>query len=94
MCFFFSFVPATAWLVVGYFVLFAAAKTDGGMRKFGRILAIWVFVIAASFPVMGAYVTSADICPIETMGERYGRAEQPGSGDQAFFGTRPYERYP
>jgi hypothetical protein len=26
MCFFFSFMPATFWLVVGYFVLYSATK--------------------------------------------------------------------
>ena len=93
MCFFFSLLPATAWLVAGYFVLFSSTKTDGSIRKFGRILAIWIFVIAASFPVAGAYVTFADICPIETLIERYGLAEQEPH-DQAFFAPRPDGRYP
>lgn len=67
MCFFFSFLPATIWVVVGYFVLFSSTKTQGGVQMFGRVLAIWVFVIAAFFPVMGAYVTFAGLCPIEAM---------------------------
>ena len=66
MCFFFSFIPATIWVVVGYFVLFSSTKTQGSMQTFGRILAIWVFVIAAFFPLMGAYVTLSGFCPIET----------------------------
>ncbi len=65
MCFFFSFIPATVWVVIGYFVLFASAKAEGGIQMFGRILAIWIFVIAAFLPVAGAYVTFADLCPIE-----------------------------
>jgi len=67
MCFFFSFIPATVWLVVGYFVLYASAKAEGGIRKFGRVLAIWTFVIAAFLPVAGAYVTLAGLCPLEAM---------------------------
>lgn len=65
MCFFFSLVPATAWLVVGYFVLFSAAKAEGGIATFGRIMAIWIFVIAAFIPIAGAYVALAGLCPIE-----------------------------
>jgi hypothetical protein len=67
MCFFFSFIPATIWVVVGYFVLFSSTKTEGAVQMFGRILAIWVFVIAAFFPVMGAYVTLSGLCPIEAI---------------------------
>ena len=67
MCFFFSFMPATFWAVVGYFVLFSSSKADGGIRIFGRILAIWIFVIAAFIPIAAAYVTLAGLCPIEDM---------------------------
>ena len=65
MCFFFSFIPATLWVVIGYFVLFASTKAEGAIQTFGQILAIWVFVIAAFLPAVGAYVTFADLCPIE-----------------------------
>lgn len=67
MCFFFSFIPATAWIVIGYFVLFASTKGEGGVRTFGQVLAIWTFIIAALFPVMGLYVTISGLCPMETM---------------------------
>ena len=67
MCFFFSFLPATVWVVVGYFILFSSTKTEGGVQTFGRVLAIWVFVVAAFFPVVGAYVTFSNLCPIEAM---------------------------
>ncbi len=70
MCFFFSFMPATIWAVVGYFVLFSSSKADGGVRTFGRALAIWIFVIAAFIPIAGAYVTLAGLCPIEEMLKR------------------------
>jgi hypothetical protein len=67
MYFFFSLIPATLWVVLGYFILFSSTKTQGGVKTFGRILAIWVFILAALFPVAGAYVTYAGLSPIETM---------------------------
>jgi hypothetical protein len=68
MCFFFSLIPATIWVVLGYFILYSSTKTQGAVQRFGYILAIWVFIIAALFPVMGAYVTFAGFCPsIETI---------------------------
>lgn len=67
MCFFFSLIPATFWLVVGYFVLFSSAKADGGIRTFGRALAVWLFILAAFFPIVGAYVALAGLCPIDEM---------------------------
>lgn len=65
MCFFFSFIPATIWIIIGYFVLFSSAKTVGALQRFGQTLAVWTFIIAAFFPIMGAYVTLAGFCPIE-----------------------------
>ena len=63
MCFLFSLLPATFWVVIGYFVLFSSAKAGDGTRTFGRVLAIWIFVIAGFFLVAGAYVTLAGLCP-------------------------------
>jgi hypothetical protein len=65
MCFFFSLMPATICVTIGYFVLFAASKADDGIKTFGRVLAIWLFVIAAFIPIAGAYVTLAGLCPME-----------------------------
>ena len=69
MCFFFSLIPATVWAVIGFFVLFASTKAEGGLRKFAQLLAIWIFIIAALFPLGGAYVTLAGLCPMEAMME-------------------------
>ncbi len=65
MCFFFSLMPATICVTIGYFVLFAASKADGGIKIFGAVLAIWLFAIAAFIPIIGAYVTLAGLCPID-----------------------------
>lgn len=67
MCFFFSLIPATVWVVVGYFVLFSSTRTHGAVQMFGQILAIWAFIVAAFFPLAGAYVTIAGLCPIDAL---------------------------
>ena len=67
MCFFFGLIPATFWLIVGYFVLFSSSKAVNGIRKFGQVLSIWIFVIAAVIPIAAAYVTFAGLCPVEEM---------------------------
>ena len=69
MCFFFSFLPATIWLVLGYFIMFSTTKADGKIRTFGRLLAIWVFVIAAFIPMMAVYLTLNDLCPLTALFE-------------------------
>jgi hypothetical protein len=65
MCFFFSLMPATVCVTIGYFVLFAASKAEGGIKIFGWVLAIWLFVIATFIPIAGAYITLAGLCPME-----------------------------
>jgi uncharacterized membrane protein len=67
MCFFFSFVPATFWAIVGYFVLFSSRKAEGNVRTLGQVLAIWTFVLAVMIPIIGAYVTIAGLCPIDSI---------------------------
>jgi hypothetical protein len=67
MCFFFSFMPATICITIGYLVLFAASKADDGIKIFGRVLAIWFFVIATFILITAAYVTLAGLCPIGDM---------------------------
>ena len=79
MCFFFSLIPATFWVVIGYFVLFASTKAEGAIQKFGQTLTIWIFVIAALLPAAGAYVTYADLCPIEAMFQSMHSGTEPQS---------------
>ena len=69
MCFFFSLIPATVWAIIGFFVLFASTKAEGGLSKFGRVLGTWSLVIAALFPLGGAIVTLAGLCPMGAMME-------------------------
>ncbi len=63
MCLLISLIPATFWIIVGYFVLFSASKADsGGIRVFGQVLAIWLFVIAAAIVIGAGYITLAGLC--------------------------------
>jgi hypothetical protein len=65
MCFFFSFMPATICVTVGFFALFAVSKTtETGLKMFGRVLAIWLFIIAAFILVAGAYASFSGLCPV------------------------------
>lgn len=64
MYFFFSLIPATFLVVLGYFILFSSSKSRGMVQTFGQILAVWVFILAAALPMAGAYVTSAGLSPI------------------------------
>jgi hypothetical protein len=64
MYFFFSLIPASLAVVLGYFILFSSTKTQGAVKTLGRILAIWVFVLAALLPAAGGFVTYADLSPI------------------------------
>ncbi|MEW6331638.1 MAG: hypothetical protein AB1560_09265 [Pseudomonadota bacterium] len=66
MYFFFSLIPATIGVIVGFFILFTSTRTQGAMQMFGRVLAIWVLILAASFPLAGAYATFAGFPSIET----------------------------
>jgi hypothetical protein len=65
MCFFFSFMPATFWAVVGYFILFSSTKAEGAVRTLGRIFAVWAFIVAGLILLAGAYATLAGWCSVE-----------------------------
>ncbi len=72
MCFFISFLPATVFIIVGYFVLFSSNKTEGPVRRFGQILSIWVFIVALFFPTMVAIVILSGRCPFSAMMQAIG----------------------
>jgi hypothetical protein len=67
MYFFFSLIPATIGVVLGYFILFSSVKAQGGVRIFGQLLAAWVLILAAFLPLAGAYATYAGVPSIGEM---------------------------
>jgi hypothetical protein len=76
MCFFFSLIPATFWVVVGFFVLYTSTKAEGTLRKFSKVLAIWIFIIASFFPICGAYMTLSGNCPMEELIEEMDKDDE------------------
>jgi hypothetical protein len=46
---------ATLLAIVGYALLFSATRTAGIVALIGRLLGIWVFIVAALFVVAGIF---------------------------------------
>lgn len=65
MVFIFSLLPATLLAILGYIVLYCATRSEGGVGLFGRVLAVWVFLLALLFPLAGAYLSIAGFPPLE-----------------------------
>lgn len=57
MIFLFSLIPATILIVVGYFVLFASTRVEGGLKRFGRYLGAWILFLAG-VAVLGGLLAS------------------------------------
>ena len=70
MCFFFSFVPATGWPVIGFVILFATTKTEGSPRTFGRLVGMRALVISWMFPITGDYGSVLPSSSIRTSRKR------------------------
>ena len=69
MCFFMSFLPATFWAVVGYFILFSSTKVEGRIKTLGQFLGIWALVISGFILLGGAYVSTAGLCTMEMLSQ-------------------------
>ena len=82
MLFLISLVPATIWVVLGHLVLFSSTQTKGPVQRFGQILAIWVFLLAALFPAVGAYGTFTGFSPVNAMRSMHAQ-QVPQPGPQA-----------
>ncbi|MGB2662099.1 MAG: hypothetical protein WBB86_01060 [Candidatus Omnitrophota bacterium] len=55
-CPLFSVVPATILLIVSFFVLFAAERVGSkGLKTFGWVLAVLLWIYAAGIVSMGTY---------------------------------------
>ncbi len=67
VCFLFSFVPGTVFLVLAFFVVISSTRAEGTMRRLGQVLAIWLLVVALFFPACGLYVTVSGLCPMGNM---------------------------
>jgi hypothetical protein len=54
-----SLFPATAFAVVGFFTLFAAERAAGRIRTIGKVLGIWLFVLAGVVILAGVVASVA-----------------------------------
>ena len=93
MIYFLALIPATALTVAGYFVLFLAKRSEGGLREFGKYLGFWAFTLAG-LVVLGAIFAAAHSARDGGMiGGRgmHGRMERPWHGDPRFWGPRAEE---
>ena len=73
-----TLIPATALVVVGFFVLYASTRTEGGLRSFGRYLAIWLLFLAGVTVLGGVLAPAIGIRgPMDSMEEHMQRMERP-----------------
>ena len=69
MCFLMSFMPATFWAVVGYFVLFSSTKAKGSVKTLGQIVGGWALVVSGFILLAGAYVSMTGLCSMEVLSQ-------------------------
>ena len=90
MIYFLALIPATALTLAGYVVLVLSARTEGGLRSFGRYLGFWAFALAA-LVILGAVFAAARgphhgfgphgmHCPWHGEGPRWPAGEGPRGG--------------
>ncbi|MFA5779404.1 MAG: hypothetical protein WC947_04650 [Elusimicrobiota bacterium] len=64
----FSIIPVTVFLTVSFFVLFAVQKTEKqGLKQFGRVIAVLLWISAAAVLSMGIFVLSTGCHPLFSM---------------------------
>jgi hypothetical protein len=55
MMFFFSLIPATLLVVLGFFVMYASSKAEGGVKTCGKMLYIWIYILAGLVVLGGIF---------------------------------------
>ena len=58
MLYLLALLPATVLTIGGYLVLFAAGRTEGPLRTFGKYLGFWAFTLAG-LVILGALFAAA-----------------------------------
>jgi hypothetical protein len=58
MIYILALLPATMLTIAGYVVMFLAARSEGGLKAFGKYLAFWAFTLAA-LVILGAIFAAA-----------------------------------
>jgi len=61
MIFLFSLIPATGLVILGYFVIYTAMRAEGGVKRFGKYLGVWIFFLATASILGGLFASTVDI---------------------------------
>lgn len=61
MIFLLSLLPATILAVIGYFVLFASTRAEGGLNRFGKYLGGWLVLLAGASALGGLLASTLGI---------------------------------
>lgn len=78
MIFLFSLIPATALVVVGYFVIYTAMRSEGNVRSFGKYLGAWLLLLAGVSVLGGLFASATGMQgPLGAVGQHMDRMENP-----------------
>lgn len=76
MIFLLSLIPTTALVVVGYFLVYTSTRAEGGLKRFGQYLGIWVFFLAGIVILGGVIASTAGVqTPMSGMKQHMERME-------------------
>ncbi len=82
MLFIFSLLWATLFAVLGYIVFYCSIRIEGGMKTFGQVLAVWLFILAVLLPLIGGYMSITGYSPIEQHMQQMGEMMGESMGNQ------------
>jgi hypothetical protein len=61
MIFLLSLLPTTAFVVVGYFLVYTSTRAEGALKRFGQYLGVWVFFLAGVTILGGLFASTLGI---------------------------------
>jgi len=83
----FAIVPATVLLTISFFVLVIVRKVEEeGLKSFGRIIAMLLWVAAILVFITGLYVMATGNCPMINMMGECGMSKMCGKSMHEYMG--------
>lgn len=61
MIFLISIIPATVLVVLGFFVIYTATRAEGGVKRLGKYLGVWIFFLAGASILGGLFASTVGI---------------------------------
>ena len=75
---FMSFIPATIFLTISFFVLLCSEKTEStGLKTFGKVVTVLLWASALMVIICGIYMCVSGKCPPMGMMPRMGTPPTP-----------------